>query len=178
MDRLHRELWALQIGSSCKDSGIIRHPEHRWAHPAHVHVALENHRLPSHPAVPQGLVHMARTEGVRGMMKGNWTNCVRIIPNSAVKFLTYEQLSRSASRMERGGRGHNRRLGTQLLVPGVRKSHAQPRRSCSLTSHDPEPPAAALAAPFLTTCTRHAGRCRTTTARPPAAASSRPARGS
>lgn len=42
----------------------------------------------------QGLVHMARTEGVRGMMKGNWTNCVRIIPNSAVKFLTYEQLSR------------------------------------------------------------------------------------
>eukprot|EP00878_Enallax_costatus_P015632 GHUV01016376.1.p1 GENE.GHUV01016376.1~~GHUV01016376.1.p1 ORF type:complete len:137 (-),score=11.95 GHUV01016376.1:90-500(-) len=42
----------------------------------------------------QGLLHMARTEGVRGMMKGNWTNCVRIIPNSAMKFFTYEQLSR------------------------------------------------------------------------------------
>ena len=42
----------------------------------------------------QGLKHMAQTEGFRGMMKGNWTNCVRIIPNSAVKFLTYEQLSR------------------------------------------------------------------------------------
>lgn len=41
----------------------------------------------------QGLVHMARTEGVRGMMKGNGTNCLRIIPNSAVKFLTYEELS-------------------------------------------------------------------------------------
>jgi len=25
---------------------------------------------------------------------GNWTNVVRIVPNSAVKFLTYEQLSR------------------------------------------------------------------------------------
>ena len=37
---------------------------------------------------------MARTEGMRGMMKGNWTNCVRIIPNSAMKFFTYEQLSR------------------------------------------------------------------------------------
>lgn len=28
------------------------------------------------------------------MFRGNWTNCIRIIPNSAVKFLTYEQLSR------------------------------------------------------------------------------------
>jgi hypothetical protein len=37
---------------------------------------------------------MAKTEGVRGMMKGNWTNCVRIIPNSAMKFFTYEQLTR------------------------------------------------------------------------------------
>lgn len=41
-------------------------------------------------------MHMARTEGMRGMMKGNWTNCVRIIPNSAMKFFTYEQLSRWA----------------------------------------------------------------------------------
>ena len=39
---------------------------------------------------------MAREEGLRGMFKGNWTNCVRIVPNSAVKFLTYEQLSRQA----------------------------------------------------------------------------------
>lgn len=37
---------------------------------------------------------MFKTEGPLGMMKGNWTNCVRIIPNSAVKFLIYEQLSR------------------------------------------------------------------------------------
>lgn len=45
----------------------------------------------------QGLVLMAKKEGLRGMFKGNWTNCVRIIPNSAVKFLTYEQLSRCQS---------------------------------------------------------------------------------
>ena len=31
------------------------------------------------------------------MFRGNWTNCVRIIPNSAVKFLAYEQLSRLGS---------------------------------------------------------------------------------
>jgi hypothetical protein len=42
----------------------------------------------------QGLVHMAKTEGIRGMMKGNGTNCARIVPNSAMKFFTYEQLSR------------------------------------------------------------------------------------
>lgn len=45
----------------------------------------------------QGLVHMMRTEGMRGMFKGNGTNCARIIPNSAVKFFTYEQLSRGIS---------------------------------------------------------------------------------
>jgi solute carrier family 25 phosphate transporter 23/24/25/41 len=45
----------------------------------------------------QGLSRMARTEGVRGMFKGNWTNCVRIVPNSAIKFFTYEELSRLTS---------------------------------------------------------------------------------
>lgn len=60
-------------------------------------LAKPSHHMcqPTHPPVPhQGLMHMARTEGMRGMMKGNWTNCVRIIPNSAMKFFTYEQLSR------------------------------------------------------------------------------------
>ncbi|KAF5837419.1 mitochondrial substrate carrier [Dunaliella salina] len=42
----------------------------------------------------QGLLHMARTEGIKGMMKGNGANCLRIVPNSAVKFLTYEHFSR------------------------------------------------------------------------------------
>jgi hypothetical protein len=44
----------------------------------------------------QGLKYMSKEEGIRGMFRGNWTNCVRIIPNSAVKFLMYEQLSRCA----------------------------------------------------------------------------------
>ena len=42
----------------------------------------------------QGLIHMAKTEGLAGMFKGNGANCVRIIPNSAVKFITYEHISR------------------------------------------------------------------------------------
>lgn len=64
--------------------------------------------------VAQGLMHMARTEGVRGMMKGNWTNCVRIVPNSAMKFFTFEQLCRLIG---------DRRLeatGSAELTPGLR----------------------------------------------------------
>ncbi|CAK0786495.1 Mitochondrial adenine nucleotide transporter adnt1 [Coccomyxa viridis] len=55
----------------------------------------------------QGLKYMSKEEGIRGMFRGNWTNCVRIIPNSAVKFLTYEQLSRRISHylIEQGGDG-------------------------------------------------------------------------
>ena len=55
--------------------------------------------LPTRPLLLlplQGLVHMARTEGMRGMMKGNFANCIRITPNSAVKFFTYEQITRCA----------------------------------------------------------------------------------
>lgn len=42
----------------------------------------------------QGCKHMYRKEGIKGMFQGNGTNCVRIVPNSAVKFLAYEQISR------------------------------------------------------------------------------------
>ena len=39
-------------------------------------------------SVWQGLKHIAMTDGVAGMMRGNWTNCVRIVPNQAVSFST------------------------------------------------------------------------------------------
>lgn len=39
----------------------------------------------------QGLKYIWRTEGFRGLFKGNGTNCARIVPNSAVKFYSYEQ---------------------------------------------------------------------------------------
>ncbi|KAM3300564.1 hypothetical protein ACQJBY_004373 [Aegilops geniculata] len=43
----------------------------------------------------QGLKYIWRTEGLRGLFKGNGTNCARIVPNSAVKFFSYEQASRT-----------------------------------------------------------------------------------
>ncbi|XP_072991905.1 mitochondrial adenine nucleotide transporter ADNT1-like [Typha latifolia] len=39
----------------------------------------------------QGLKYIWRTEGFRGLFKGNGTNCARIVPNSACKFFSYEQ---------------------------------------------------------------------------------------
>uniref|UniRef100_A0A803LWF8 Mitochondrial carrier protein n=1 Tax=Chenopodium quinoa TaxID=63459 RepID=A0A803LWF8_CHEQI len=42
----------------------------------------------------QGLKYIWQTEGFRGLFKGNGTNCARIVPNSAVKFFSYEQASK------------------------------------------------------------------------------------
>ncbi|KAK9291713.1 hypothetical protein L1049_019662 [Liquidambar formosana] len=42
----------------------------------------------------QGLKYIWKTEGFRGMFKGNGANCARIVPNSAVKFFSYEQASK------------------------------------------------------------------------------------
>ncbi|KAG5538259.1 hypothetical protein RHGRI_018998 [Rhododendron griersonianum] len=42
----------------------------------------------------QGLKYIWRAEGLRGLFKGNGTNCARIVPNSAVKFFSYEQASK------------------------------------------------------------------------------------
>lgn len=41
-------------------------------------------------------MQMAKAGGMREMFKGNGSNCLRIVPNSAVKFCTYQELSRSA----------------------------------------------------------------------------------
>lgn len=56
---------------------------------------------------------MYRTEGLKGLFRGNGTNCARIIPNSAVKFLCYEQFARAIAqwRMSNGETG---------LTPGLR----------------------------------------------------------
>ncbi|KAI3990508.1 hypothetical protein MKX01_022808 [Papaver californicum] len=45
----------------------------------------------------QGLKYIWNTEGFRGLFKGNGTNCARIVPNSAVKFFSYEQASRKCT---------------------------------------------------------------------------------
>ncbi len=44
----------------------------------------------------QGVKHMWQTDGLKGLFKGNGLNCIRIFPNSAIKFLCYEQITRWA----------------------------------------------------------------------------------
>lgn len=55
----------------------------------------------------QGTVHMWKADGIRGLFKGNGLNCIRIFPNQAIKFMSYEQLSRRISHhlIDNGGDG-------------------------------------------------------------------------
>jgi len=55
---------------------------------------VQNPLNPKYNGMVQGLHHIWHTEGIRGFFKGNGTNCARIVPNSAVKFYSYEQASR------------------------------------------------------------------------------------
>lgn len=48
-------------------------------------VGREEYKL----SVGQGLAKMWREEGWRGFMRGNGTNCIRIVPYSAVQFGSY-----------------------------------------------------------------------------------------
>lgn len=54
---------------------------------------VQDAKKPQYLGVVQGLTRIWKMEGLKGMMKGNGANCIRIMPNSAVKFLTYEELA-------------------------------------------------------------------------------------
>ena len=45
-------------------------------------------------SVPKALAKMWREEGWRGLMAGNGTNCIRIVPYSAVQFSAYNVYKR------------------------------------------------------------------------------------
>ncbi|KAL6126278.1 hypothetical protein ACLB2K_074329 [Fragaria x ananassa] len=67
----------------------------------------------------QGLKYIWRTEGFRGLFKGNGTNCARIVPNSAVKFFSYEQASKGILWMYREKTGNEDAQLTPLLRLGA-----------------------------------------------------------
>lgn len=67
----------------------------------------------------QGLKYIWRTEGIRGMFKGNGTNCARIVPNSAVKFFSYEQASNGILWLHRQQSGNEEAQLTPLLRLGA-----------------------------------------------------------
>ncbi|KAF8107128.1 hypothetical protein N665_0126s0046 [Sinapis alba] len=67
----------------------------------------------------QGLKYIWRTEGLRGLFKGNGTNCARIVPNSAVKFFSYEQASKGILYLYRQQPGNENAQLTPLLRLGA-----------------------------------------------------------
>lgn len=54
-------------------------------------------------SVPKALAKMWREEGWRGFMAGNGTNCIRIVPYSAVQFSAYNVYKRVSPFLEFGG---------------------------------------------------------------------------
>jgi len=54
---------------------------------------VQNPLNPKYSGTIQGLKSIWKNEGIPGFFKGNGTNCARIVPNSAVKFYSYEQAS-------------------------------------------------------------------------------------
>ncbi|XP_062074522.1 mitochondrial adenine nucleotide transporter ADNT1-like [Humulus lupulus] len=67
----------------------------------------------------QGLKYIWNTEGLRGLFKGNGTNCARIVPNSAVKFYSYEQASKGILWFYRQQTGDEEAQLTPLLRLGA-----------------------------------------------------------
>lgn len=66
-------------------------------------VGREEYKL----SIWKALVKMWREEGWKGFMRGNGTNCIRIVPYSAVQFGSYnlyKKVSRSAGATCRGRR--------------------------------------------------------------------------
>jgi solute carrier family 25 phosphate transporter 23/24/25/41 len=53
-------------------------------------------------SVPKALAKMWREEGWRGFMAGNGTNCIRIVPYSAVQFSAYNVYKRVSSFSQSG----------------------------------------------------------------------------
>lgn len=49
-------------------------------------------------SIPKALAKMWREEGFRGFMAGNGTNCIRIVPYSAVQFGSYNFYKRVCGR--------------------------------------------------------------------------------
>ncbi|KAK3434949.1 hypothetical protein EUGRSUZ_D02348 [Eucalyptus grandis] len=64
----------------------------------------------------QGLKYIWRTEGFRGLFKGNGTNCARIVPNSAVKFFSYEQASKGILLLYQQQTGNDAQLTPPLRL--------------------------------------------------------------
>ncbi|XP_060206887.1 mitochondrial adenine nucleotide transporter ADNT1-like isoform X1 [Lycium barbarum] len=87
--------------------------------PLFVEVQVQNAHSIKYNGTVQGLKYIWRNEGLRGLFKGNGTNCARIVPNSAVKFFSYEEASRGILWFYRQQTGNEDAELTPLLRLGA-----------------------------------------------------------
>eukprot|EP00252_Welwitschia_mirabilis_P016525 TRINITY_DN3642_c0_g1_i2.p1 TRINITY_DN3642_c0_g1~~TRINITY_DN3642_c0_g1_i2.p1 ORF type:complete len:170 (-),score=10.50 TRINITY_DN3642_c0_g1_i2:5-514(-) len=84
---------------------------------------VQNHQNPKYNGTIQGIRYIWNTEGLRGFFKGNGTNCARIIPNSAVKFYSYEQASSAILWLYRRQTGNGVRVFVPILILNTMDPH-------------------------------------------------------
>ena len=65
-------------------------------------------------SVGKGLMKMWKDEGWRGFMRGNGTNCIRIVPYSAVQFGSYNLYKKVSRQLLEFG------LQDNVLIPTLR----------------------------------------------------------
>lgn len=65
-------------------------------------------------SVGHALAKMWKEEGWRGFMRGNGTNCIRIVPYSAVQFSSYNFYKRVCRALSGNNGGHSSRTPEQL----------------------------------------------------------------
>ncbi|GAB4834534.1 Mitochondrial adenine nucleotide transporter adnt1 [Ancistrocladus abbreviatus] len=80
---------------------------------------VQNPHSKKYNGTVQGLKNIWQTEGFRGLFKGNGTNCARIVPNSAVKFFSYEQASKGILWLYQQQTGNENAELTPLLRLGA-----------------------------------------------------------
>jgi solute carrier family 25 phosphate transporter 23/24/25/41 len=91
-------------------------------------VGREEYKL----SIWQALKKMKREEGWRGFMRGNGTNCIRIIPYSAVQFGSYNFYKQVSSTTQPLGHSHR---GARLCDDPLRNSRRL--RDCGANMVDP-----------------------------------------
>ncbi|KAJ6879538.1 hypothetical protein NC652_032972 [Populus alba x Populus x berolinensis] len=115
----HCPIWRRKLCLLEKESKLLAMQFSVSASPLVARRMVQNPHNIKYNGTIQGLKYIWRTEGFRGLFKGNGTNCARIVPNSAVKFFSYEQASKGILSLYQQQTGNEDAQLTPLLRLGA-----------------------------------------------------------